>query len=160
MTTPRRARERTAWVSSVRDGVWLTVRRWELTRSFMLSDQASVRHREGQTQGGTDTVLSTNNHHSLSWDEHLGRIYIFTYVTKKRLREGFKKKKVGIFQQANSSYYNTKPSQKKANYKYLMVVGVVVGGWWYPSDYFVSTQLQLWLFCCWGCGCCWAVTTM
>ena len=33
---------------------------------------------------------------------------------------------------------------------------VVVGG--VPSDYFVSTQLQLWLFCCWGCGCCWAVT--
>ena len=32
---------------------------------------------------------------------------------------------------------------------------VVVGG--VPSDYFVSTQLQLWLFCCWGCGCCWAV---
>ena len=27
-----------------------------------------------------------------------------------------------------------------------------------PSDYLVSTQLQLWLFCCWGCGCCWAVT--
>ena len=27
-----------------------------------------------------------------------------------------------------------------------------------PSDYFVPTQLQLWLFCCWGCGCCWAVT--
>ena len=27
-----------------------------------------------------------------------------------------------------------------------------------PSDYFVSPQLQLWLFCCWGCGCCWAVT--
>ena len=27
-----------------------------------------------------------------------------------------------------------------------------------PSDYFVSTQLQLWLLCCWGCGCCWAVT--
>ena len=26
------------------------------------------------------------------------------------------------------------------------------------SDYFVSTQLQLWLFCCWGCGCCWALT--
>ena len=26
------------------------------------------------------------------------------------------------------------------------------------SDYFVSTQLQLWLFCCWGCGCCWAMT--
>ena len=24
------------------------------------------------------------------------------------------------------------------------------------SDYFVSTQLQLWLFCCWSC--CWAVT--
>ena len=34
------------------------------------------------------------------------------------------------------------------------------GGWWVvvPSDYFVSTQLQLWLFCCLGCGCCWAVT--
>ena len=31
-----------------------------------------------------------------------------------------------------------------------------VGG--IPSDYLVSTQLQLWLFCCWGCGCCWAVT--
>ena len=27
-----------------------------------------------------------------------------------------------------------------------------------PSDYLVSTKLQLWLFCCWGCGCCWAVT--
>ena len=27
-----------------------------------------------------------------------------------------------------------------------------------PSHYFVLTQLQLWLFCCWGCGCCWAVT--
>ena len=27
-----------------------------------------------------------------------------------------------------------------------------------PSDYLVSTQLQLWLFCRWGCGCCWAVT--
>merc|ERR1712189_161823 len=38
---------------------------------------------------------------------------------------------------------------------------LVVGGWWVvvvPSDYFVSTQLQLWLFCCWSCGCCWAVT--
>ena len=35
-----------------------------------------------------------------------------------------------------------------------MVVVVVV-----PSDYLVSTQLQFWLFCCWGCGCCWAVTT-
>ena len=33
-----------------------------------------------------------------------------------------------------------------------------VGGGWFPSDYLVSTQLQLWLFCCWGCGCCWAVT--
>ena len=32
-----------------------------------------------------------------------------------------------------------------------------VGG--IPSDYLVSTQLQLWLFCCWGCGCCRAVTT-
>ena len=31
-----------------------------------------------------------------------------------------------------------------------------VGG--IPSDYLVSTQLQLWLFCFWGCGCCWAVT--
>ena len=27
-----------------------------------------------------------------------------------------------------------------------------------PSDYFVSIQLQLWLFCCWGFGCCSAVT--
>ena len=27
-----------------------------------------------------------------------------------------------------------------------------------PSYYLVSTQLQFWLFCCWGCGCCWAVT--
>ena len=27
-----------------------------------------------------------------------------------------------------------------------------------PSVYLVPTQLQLWLFCCWGCGCCWAVT--
>ena len=32
----------------------------------------------------------------------------------------------------------------------------MVGG--VPSDYLVSTQLQLWLFCGWGCGCCWAVT--
>ena len=32
------------------------------------------------------------------------------------------------------------------------------GGGGIPSDYFVSTQLQLSLFCCWGCGCCWAVT--
>ena len=36
------------------------------------------------------------------------------------------------------------------------VVLVCVGGG-VPSDYFVSTQLQLWLFCCWGCGCCWPV---
>ena len=35
----------------------------------------------------------------------------------------------------------------------MVVVGV-------PCDYFVSTQLQLWLFCCWGCGCCLAVTIM
>ena len=35
-------------------------------------------------------------------------------------------------------------------------MGSCVGG--IPSDYFVSTQLQLWLFCCWGCGFCWAVT--
>ena len=34
--------------------------------------------------------------------------------------------------------------------------GGVGGG--IPSDYLVSTQLQLWLFFCWGCGCCWAVT--
>ena len=32
------------------------------------------------------------------------------------------------------------------------------GGGGIPSDYLVSTQLQLWLLCCWGCGCCWAVT--
>ena len=34
-----------------------------------------------------------------------------------------------------------------------------VGGGGIPSDYLVSTQLQLLLFCCWGCRCCWAVTT-
>ena len=34
----------------------------------------------------------------------------------------------------------------------------MVGGGGIPRDYFVSTQLQLWLFRCWGCGCCWAVT--
>ena len=33
-----------------------------------------------------------------------------------------------------------------------------VGGGGIPSDYLASTQLQLWLFCCWDCGCCWAVT--
>ena len=39
------------------------------------------------------------------------------------------------------------------------MVGVGVGGGGgTPRDYLVSTQLQLWLFCCWGCGCCWAVT--
>ena len=37
-------------------------------------------------------------------------------------------------------------------------MGGVGGGGGIPSDYLVSTQLQLWLFCCWGCGCCWAVT--
>ena len=36
--------------------------------------------------------------------------------------------------------------------------GGVGGG--IPSDYLVSTQLQLLLFCCWGCGCCLAVTTI
>ena len=35
-------------------------------------------------------------------------------------------------------------------------VGGGVGG--IPSNYLVSTQLQLLLLCCWGCGCCWAVT--
>ena len=34
---------------------------------------------------------------------------------------------------------------------------MVVGGG-VPSDYFVSAQLPLWLFCCWGCCCCWAET--
>ena len=28
------------------------------------------------------------------------------------------------------------------------------GGGGIPRDYLVSTRLQ---FCCWGCGCCWAV---
>jgi len=42
---------------------------------------------------------------------------------------------------------------KRKNWYALVVVVVGV-----PSDYFVSTQLRLWLFCCWGCGCCWAVT--
>ena len=36
-----------------------------------------------------------------------------------------------------------------------------VGGWVVvPRDYFGSTRLQFWLFCCWGCGYCWAVTTI
>ena len=41
-----------------------------------------------------------------------------------------------------------------------MVVGGGVGGGGggIPSDYLVSTQLQLWLLCWWGCDCCWAVT--
>ena len=34
--------------------------------------------------------------------------------------------------------------------------GGAVGG--IPSNHLVSTQLQLWLFCCLGRGCCWAVT--
>ena len=38
------------------------------------------------------------------------------------------------------------------------VVGGGGGGGGVPSDYSVSTQLQLWLFYCLGCGCCWAVT--
>jgi len=38
------------------------------------------------------------------------------------------------------------------------VVVVVVGVGVVPSDYLFSTQLQFWLFCCGGCGCCWAVT--
>ena len=29
-----------------------------------------------------------------------------------------------------------------------------------PSNYLFSTQLHLLLFCCWGCGCCWAVTIL
>ena len=40
--------------------------------------------------------------------------------------------------------------------KFWVCGGGVGGG--IPSDYLVSTELQLWLFCCWGCGCCWAVT--
>ena len=32
------------------------------------------------------------------------------------------------------------------------------GGGGIPSDYLVSTQLQLLLFCCWSYGCCLAVT--
>ena len=35
--------------------------------------------------------------------------------------------------------------------------GGVGGGGGIPSNYFVSTKLQLWLFCCMGCGYCWAV---
>ena len=31
---------------------------------------------------------------------------------------------------------------------------------WFPSEYLVPTQLQFWLFCCWDCGCYWAVTKM
>ena len=44
-------------------------------------------------------------------------------------------------------------SALSCSFKFLVVVVVMV-----PSDYPISTQLQLWLFCCWGCGCCWAVT--
>ena len=45
------------------------------------------------------------------------------------------------------------------NFYFLCFFQFFLGGWWwFPSDYLVSTQLQLWLFCCWGCGCCWAVT--
>ena len=38
------------------------------------------------------------------------------------------------------------------------VVLSLCGGGWFLSDYLVSTQLQLWLSCCWGCGCCWPMT--
>ena len=44
------------------------------------------------------------------------------------------------------------------SYSFEFVVVVVMSG--IPSDYLVSTQLQLWLFCCWGCVCCWAVTIL
>ena len=48
-------------------------------------------------------------------------------------------------------------------YRLMMLYHVVLSlcggcGGGIPSNYLVSTQLQLWLFCCWGCGCCWAVT--
>ena len=41
---------------------------------------------------------------------------------------------------------------------YLVGVMLMFSGGGIPSNYLVSTQLQFWLFCCWGCGCCWAVT--
>ena len=44
---------------------------------------------------------------------------------------------------------------------YHLVLSLCGYGWEevaVPSDYLVSTQLQFWLFCCWGWGCCWAVT--
>ena len=44
---------------------------------------------------------------------------------------------------------------------HVVWVCVVVGGRMVvSSDYLVSTQLQLWLFCFWGCGCCWPVTIL
>ena len=46
-------------------------------------------------------------------------------------------------------------SDLSCSFEFVWVVG---GSGGVPSDYFVSTQLQLLLFCCWGCGCCWAVT--
>ena len=40
-------------------------------------------------------------------------------------------------------------------YVVLSLCGGGVGGdGGIPSDYLVSTQLQFWLFCCSGCGCC------
>ena len=44
-------------------------------------------------------------------------------------------------------------------FEFLWMVGGECG-WVVPRDYFVSSQLQLWLFCCWGRGCCWAVTIL
>ena len=32
-------------------------------------------------------------------------------------------------------------------------------GWWFEANYLVLTQLEFCLFCCLGCGYCWAVTT-
>ena len=43
----------------------------------------------------------------------------------------------------------------------FLLYHVVLSLWWWvvPSNYLFPTQLQFWLFCCWDCGCCWAVTT-
>ena len=40
------------------------------------------------------------------------------------------------------------------------MVDVGIGGGGIPSNFFVSSELQLWLFCCLSCGCCLAVTIL
>ena len=58
----------------------------------------------------------------------------------------------GLFTQTNNFRFQS----IALNLLYHVVLSLYGGC---SSDNFVSTQLQLWLFCCWGCGCCRAVTT-